>query len=100
MNAVQFLETHPAELAELGFVMADQASRRDYFAEIYTGVDMQIPQEFVMPDKPEDWISAELPDKFFALTESHEDKIMVAKYTFVKPELTLLHLKKVAELLE
>lgn len=53
-----------------------------------------------MPEKPEDWVAAELPDKFFTLAESHEDKIMVAKYTFVKPELTFLHLKKIADLLE
>ena len=32
--------------------------------------------------------------------QGHEDKIMVAKWTFLKPELTFLHLKKVAELLE
>lgn len=61
---------------------------------------MQIPQDHVMPDKPEDWVSLELPDKLFALIDGHEDKIMVAKYTFVKPELTFMHLKKIADLLE
>lgn len=94
------MEHHPAELAELGYVIGDTGSRREFFTEIYTGIDMQIPQEFVMPDKPEDWVATELPDKFLALTESHEDKIMVAKFTFVKPELTFLHLKKIADLLE
>ena len=53
-----------------------------------------------MPETPEDWVVFELPTKFGQLTESHEDKIMVAKYTFVKPELTLIHLKKIADLLE
>jgi len=33
--------------------------------EIFTGNDMQVPSEFTIPEKPEDWISCELPDKFF-----------------------------------
>jgi hypothetical protein len=41
-----------------------------------------------------------LPAEFLEKTAGHEDKIMVAKWTFLKPELTYLHLKKVAELLE
>jgi hypothetical protein len=61
---------------------------------------MQIPQEFVAPEKTEDWVSAELPDKFFTLAKDHEDKIMIGRFTYVKPELTLLHLKKIAEILE
>lgn len=43
MNAIQFMETHIPELSELGFTMTDQVSRRDYFTEIFTGLDMQIP---------------------------------------------------------
>lgn len=53
-----------------------------------------------MPEKPDDWVSFDLPQKFFNFTESHEDKIMIAKYTFVKPELTFVHLKRIADLLE
>jgi hypothetical protein len=43
LNAIHFMEGHEQELSELGFSSSDQASRRDYFAEIFTGVDMQIP---------------------------------------------------------
>ena len=53
-----------------------------------------------MPEKPDDWVSFDLPAKFFSFTESHEDKIMIAKYTIVKPELTFVHLKRIADLLE
>jgi hypothetical protein len=53
-----------------------------------------------LPEKPEEWHNFELPAEFLEKTAGHEDKIMVAKWTFLKPELTYLHLKKVAELLE
>jgi len=61
---------------------------------------MQIPVEFVIPEKAEDWVSADVPDKFYALAKEHEDKIMIGRFTYVKPELTFLHLKKIAEILE
>jgi hypothetical protein len=53
-----------------------------------------------LPEKPEEWHNFELPAEFLEKTAGHEDKIMIAKWTFLKPELTYLHLKKVAELLE
>lgn len=100
LNAIKFMENHTAELNELGYNVAETASRREFFAELYTGQDMQVPQEFVMPEKPEDWVVCDLPEKFIALTATHEDKIMIAKFTFVKPELTFMHLKKLARILE
>ena len=61
---------------------------------------MQIPVEFVAPEKAEDWVGVEVPEKFYTLAKEHEDKIMIGRFTFVKPELTFLHLKKIAEILE
>ena len=61
---------------------------------------MQIPLDFKLPEKPEDWVNFEVPKEYYTKSAEHEDKIMVAKFTFVKPELTFLHLKKIATLLE
>ena len=61
---------------------------------------MQIPLDFALPEKPEDWTTYEVPEQYYAKSGEHEDKVMVAKYTFIKPELTYLHMQKVAKLLE
>ena len=61
---------------------------------------MQIPLEYSLPEKPEEWTSYEVPEAYFQQSEEHEDKIMVAKYTFIKPELTFCHIQKVAKLLD
>ena len=61
---------------------------------------MQIPLDFTLPEKPEDWIDYELPEQYYAKSDQHEDKIMVAKYTFIKPELTFAHMQKLAKMLE
>lgn len=45
-----------------------------------------------MPEKPEEWTTYEVPDAYYEKSEEHEDKIMVAKYTFIKPELTFSHI--------
>jgi hypothetical protein len=101
LNATLFFEKHAAAIKEqLGLVDDDQESRREYFAEIFCNSEIQIPHEHSLPDKPEDWTNFELPAEFIQKTAGHEDKIMVAKWTFLKPELTYLHLKKIAELLE
>jgi len=49
-----------------------------------------------LPEKAEDWVKFDLPGVLLEKLQGHEDKIMVAKWTFLKPELTFLHLKKVA----
>lgn len=100
LNAVIFFESHAAEIAELGFRANDQASRRDYFSEVITSSDFQIPMKYHIPEKPEDWSSFELPSEFAKRSEAHEDKVMIGKWTFMKPELTYLHLKKVVDILE
>ena len=53
-----------------------------------------------MPEKAEDWVNFALPEVFLSKIKSHEDKIMVAKWTFIKPELTFFHLQNVFQLLE
>lgn len=63
-----------------------------YYAEIFTNNEINIPVKFVLPEKAEDWVNFELPEQFVNKSKGHEDKIMVAKWTFIKPELTLNHL--------
>lgn len=53
-----------------------------------------------MPEKPEEWTTYELPQELLSKGDTHEDKVMIGKWTFVKPELTYLHLKKLADILE
>jgi len=53
-----------------------------------------------LPEKPEEWCNFELPPEFTKRCENHEDKVMIGKWTFMKPELTYLHLKKLADILE
>jgi hypothetical protein len=53
-----------------------------------------------LPEKPEEWCNFELPAEFAKRCENHEDKVMIGKWTFMKPELTYLHLKKLSEILD
>jgi hypothetical protein len=54
-----------------------------------------VPIRFHLPEKPEDWTSFELPPEFGAKARTHEDKVMVGKLTFMRPELTYFHLKNI-----
>lgn len=76
----------------LGYLLDDQQSRREFYSEIINGGEMQVPSEFSLPEKPEEWSTYKLPDQYFTHSDEHEDKIMVARFTFVKPELTFMHL--------
>lgn len=80
--------------------MTDQESRQQYFQEVLTSSDINIPVIHAMPEKPEDWASFKLPDELIERSKTHEDKIMISKYAFAKPELTLYHLNNVFKLLE
>lgn len=53
-----------------------------------------------MPEKPEDWTQFEIPAELFKRAETHEDKVMIGKWTFMKPELTYYHLIKLTEILD
>lgn len=48
--------------------------------------------KFGLPEKAEDWINFVIPEAFATRSKTHEDKIMLAKWTFIKPELTFYHL--------
>ena len=100
LNATTFFAQNATELEQLGYTADDQGARREFYAEVINGGEMQIPLEFSLPERPEDWIEYDVPQEYYAKSDEHEDKIMVAKFTFVKPELTFLHLQKVAKLLD
>ena len=55
---------------------------------------------FTMPEKLEDWTTYEWPQELIQKGIDHEDKVMIGKWTYAKPELTYLHLKKLADILE
>lgn len=100
LNATLFFQKHHLQMAELGFTANDADSRKEYFAEVLTSSEVQIPMNLAMPEKPEDWTSFELPSELLAKSETHEDKVMAGRWTFVKPELTYFYLKKVLDVLE
>jgi hypothetical protein len=80
--------------------MGEQESRRQYFMEALTNNEIGVPQKQALPEKPEDWVAFTLPEAFAQKAAGHEDKLMVSKWTFVKPELTYWHLLNVAQVLE
>ena len=100
VNALVFYDEHKQEVEDLGFRMADTDSRRQYFQEVLTNNEIGVPQKQVLPEKPEDWISFVIPESLIAKSQGHEDKLMVSKWPFVKPELTINHLQNSAQILE
>ena len=65
-----------------------------------TSNEIGIPVLHALPEKPEDWVNFSVPEEFRSKAQVHEDKIMISKYSFMKPELTLYHLQNVLKLLE
>ena len=61
---------------------------------------MNIPVVYNIPEKPEDWAFFTLPEQFLQKIKVHEDKIMISKFAFMKPELTFFHLNNIYKLLE
>jgi hypothetical protein len=100
LNATLFYEQHKAEIEELGFSAADRESRQLYFQEACSGTEIGIPVLHALPEKPEEWVDFGLPEEFRQRASGHEDRIMISKYAFMKPELTLFHLQNVLKLLE
>jgi hypothetical protein len=97
MNATLFYEQNRPQLEQLGYT-GDNI--QEYMQEIMSSPDFPMPMQFTLPEKPEDWVSFQLPAEFVKKCEQHEDKLMISKYTFAKPELTLYNLKKVNEVLQ
>ena len=100
LNAIAFYDEHKLEVDELGFKWIDQESRRQYFYEVFTNNEIGVPTKYALPEKPEDWISFTPPEQLIAKSNGHEDKLMVSKWTFIKPELTYFHMQNVASILE
>jgi len=65
-----------------------------------TSNELGIPVFHALPEKPEDWVSFKVPEDFIQKASMNEDKIMISKISFMKPELTLYHIKNVLKLLE
>jgi hypothetical protein len=65
-----------------------------------TSPDFAIPTKFSLPENPEDWVSFKVPEEFVKESQKHEDNIMISRFVFAKPELTLYHLRNVFNLLE
>ena len=65
-----------------------------------TSNELGIPVFHSLPEKPEDWVSFKVPEDFIQKASMNEDKIMISKISFMKPELTLYHIKNVLKLLE
>lgn len=100
VNAYAFFEEHKVEVEELGFHQNNAESRKQFFSEVFTNNEIGIPQKFTLPEKPEDWTGFFIPEVLMTRAQGHEDKLMVAKWTFIKPELTLWHLLNIANILE
>lgn len=100
LNATLFFEKHKKEIEELGFSVADPESRQQYFHEVITSNELGIPVYHALPEKPEDWVQFKVPAEFISKAAVNEDKIMISKIAFMKPELTLYHIQNVLKLLE
>ena len=92
-NALEFLEKHKEKVEQLGFSAND-------LNLIFTNPDVQIPSKFDLPENPEEWVNFEPPQEFIDLSKQHEDKNMIAKWAFQKPEITLYHVNNIIQLLD
>jgi hypothetical protein len=100
LNAIHFYDEHKAEVEELGFQHSNPDSRKQYFYEVLTNNEIGVPSKFNLPEKPEDWITFTVPEALLQKSNGHEDKLMISKWTFIKPELTFFHLQNIANILE
>ena len=67
---------------------------------MFTNNEIGVPSKFNLPEKPEDWINFSIPDPLLQKSQGHEDKLMISKWTFIKPELTFFHMQNIANILE
>jgi hypothetical protein len=72
----------------------------NYFSEVLTNPDIAIPNKFSLPDQNEDWITFNVPEEYYEKAKLFEDKTMLCKMAFMKPELTLYHIQNVIKILE
>jgi len=100
LNAMIFLDKHKDQAEKLGFNDQDPDARVNFYNEIFTNPDVELPTTFDFPDTPENWINFEPHEELIDLCKKHEDKTMIAKWAFQKPEITLYHLGQILDLLE
>ena len=97
LNATLFFEEHKSSLEQFGYTVDSQ---QEYYQEVMTSPDFNIPTKYSLPENPEDWVQFSLPEEFVKRCKEHEDNIMISRFIFAKPELTLYHLRNIFSLLE
>lgn len=71
-----------------------------FYNEVFSNPEVQLPEIVTLPEKADDWILWETPKQVVDLAKKHEDKTMIAKWAFQKPELTYYHVKNIMKILE
>ena len=61
---------------------------------------MHLPERVKIPEKAEDWLLWAVPEDLTEMAKKHEDRTMIAKWAFQKPELTYFHIKNIIETLQ
>jgi hypothetical protein len=100
LNAFTFLDKHKEQAEKLGFSDADPEARNLFYNEVFTNPEVQLPNLFQIPETPEGWIDFELPEDLIELCKKHEDKTMIAKWAFQKPEISFYHINHILKILE
>lgn len=99
-NAFEFLHRHKDQAEQLGFNETDPDARTNFYNEVFTNPDVIMPSTLEFPETPEAWIKFEPTNEFLDHCKKHEDKTMIAKWAFQKPEITLYHINNIIQILE
>lgn len=67
MNAFHFLDKHRDQAEKLGFNDQDPDARNNFYNEVFTNPDVEMPQVFELPEAPEGWIDFEPHEEFLKL---------------------------------
>jgi hypothetical protein len=100
LNAFQFLEKHKDQAEKLGFSDQDPDARANFYNEVFSNPDVELPALYSCPEMSDDWVKFEPHQELIELIKKHEDKTMIAKWAFQKPEITLHHVNQVLYHLE
>jgi len=100
LNAFQFLDKHKDQAEKLGFNDQDPGARENFYNEVFTNAEIELPVAFTYPENAEQWVEFEPHQELYDLCKKHEDKTMIAKWAFQKPEITLYHINQTLYLLE
>lgn len=100
LNAFLFLDKHRDQAEKLGFNDKDPEARQNFYNEVFANPEVEMPQLHELPETPEGWVNFEPNEELIKMCEKHEDKSMIAKWAFQKPEITLFHVGHILDLLE